>query len=151
MTPNTAMNGCHLAPVSAVLALPATLIAKVHKGSRGLRHHTRCEISLDQQRPSLDQTTSSSWVRAGLSYEDNKNARADQRAINYTQSQAESTYYTRSLAESLIRDRSIMDDTGDDRVSRVSMYTYNTTDKEQYLRQERGRVSIFILPREVLI
>jgi hypothetical protein len=44
-----------------------------------------------------------------------------------------------------------MEDTGDDRVSRVSMYTYNTTDKQQYLRQERGRVSVVILPWEVLI
>jgi len=85
------------------------------------------------------------------SNEDNKNARVDQGAINYTQSQAKSTYYTRSLAENLIRDRSTMEDTGDDRVSRVSMYTYNTTNKEQYRRQERGRVSIFILPRTTLI
>jgi hypothetical protein len=38
-----------------------------------------------------------------------------------------------------------MEDTGDDRMSRVSMYTYNTTDKEQYLKQDKGRVSIFIL------
>jgi hypothetical protein len=82
---------------------------------------------------------------------DNRDARVDQGAINYTQSQAESTYYTRSVTENLTRDRSIMEDTGDDRVSRVSMYTYNTTDKQQYLRQERGRVSVVILPWEVLI
>jgi hypothetical protein len=44
-----------------------------------------------------------------------------------------------------------MEDTGDDRVSRVSMYTYNTTDKQQYLRQERGRVSVVILLRAILI
>ena len=85
------------------------------------------------------------------SNEDNKNAKVDQKAINYTQSQAESTYYTQSLAENLTRDRSTMEDTGDDRVSRVSMYTYNTTDKGQYLRQDRGRVSVFILPRAILI
>jgi hypothetical protein len=82
---------------------------------------------------------------------DNRDARVDQGAINYTQSQAESTYYTRSVTENLTRDRSTMEDTGDDRVSRVSMYTYNTTDKQQYLRQERGRVSVVILPRATLI
>jgi hypothetical protein len=85
------------------------------------------------------------------SNEDKKNARVDQGAINYTQSQAESTYYTSSLAEILSRDRSTMEDTEDDRVSRVSMYTYNTTDKQQYLRQDRGRVSVVILPRVILI
>jgi hypothetical protein len=85
------------------------------------------------------------------SNEDNKNARVDQRAINYTQSQAESTYYTSSLAEISTRDRSTMEDTGDDRMSRVSMYTYNTTDKSQYLKQDRGRVSIFIPPRVIFI
>jgi hypothetical protein len=85
------------------------------------------------------------------SHEDNKNAKVDQSAINYTQSQAETTYYASSLPENLARNRSTMEDTGDDRVSRVSMYTYNTTDKEQYRRQERGRVSVFILPRAILI
>jgi hypothetical protein len=79
--------------------------------------------------------------------EDNKNARVDQTAINYTASQAETTYYGSSLAENLTRDRSTMADTGDDRMSRVSMYTYNTTDREQYRKQDRGRVSIFILLR----
>ena len=79
--------------------------------------------------------------------EDKKNARVDQTAINYTASQVETTYYGSSLAEGLTRDRSTMADTGDDRMSRVSMYTYNTTDREQYLKQDRGRVSIFILLR----
>jgi ABC-type sulfate transport system substrate-binding protein len=79
------------------------------------------------------------------SNQDNKNAKVDQGAINYSQSRAESTYYTRSLAEGLTTDRSTMQDTGDDRGTRVSVYTYNTTDKSQYLRQDRGRVSIFIL------
>jgi hypothetical protein len=79
------------------------------------------------------------------SNENNKNARVDQRAINYSQSQAESTHYASSLAEIVTRDRSTMGDTGDDRVSRVSMYTYNTTNKGQYLKQDRGRVSAFIL------
>jgi hypothetical protein len=81
------------------------------------------------------------------SNEDNKNARVDQRAINYTQSQAGSTSYSRSLADTLTRDRSTMEDTGDDRMSRVSMYTYNTMDKGQYLREDSGRVSVFILVR----
>jgi hypothetical protein len=79
--------------------------------------------------------------------EDNENARVDQTAINYTASQAETTYYGSSLAEDLSRDRSTMADTGDDRMSRVSMYTYNTTDREQYRKQDRGRVSIFIFLR----
>ena len=79
--------------------------------------------------------------------EDNNNARVDQSEINYTASQAETTYYGSSLAEGLTRDRSTMADTGDDRMSRVSMYTYNTTDREQYRKQDRGRVSIFILLR----
>jgi hypothetical protein len=81
--------------------------------------------------------------------EDNKYAKVDQGAINYTQSQAGSTNYTRSLADILTRDRSTMEDTGDDRMSRVSMYTYNTTDKAQYLRQDSGRVSVFILSSEL--
>jgi hypothetical protein len=79
--------------------------------------------------------------------EDNKNARVEQGAINYTASQAQTTYYGSSLAENLTRDRSTMADTGDDRMSRVSMYTYNTTDREQYRKQDRGRVSIFTLGR----
>ena len=76
--------------------------------------------------------------------EDKKNARVDQTAINYTASQAETTYYGSSLVENLTRDRSTMEDTGNDRMSRVSMHTYNTTDKEQYRKQDRGRVSVFI-------
>jgi hypothetical protein len=79
--------------------------------------------------------------------EDNKDARVDQTAINYTASQAETTYYGSSLAENLTRDRSTMVDTGDDRMSRVSMYTYNTADREQYRKEDRGRVGIFILLR----
>ena len=71
-------------------------------------------------------------------------ARVDRRAIDYTTSQAETTYYGSSLVENLTRDRSTMEDTGNDRMSRVSMHTYNTTDKEQYRKQDRGRVSVFI-------
>jgi hypothetical protein len=63
--------------------------------------------------------------------------RVDQPAFNLTYSQAATT-----VAGSTIGDyKSSMQDSGDDRVSRVSMYTYTSGDAEQFRKQIGGRVS----------
>lgn len=71
-------------------------------------------------------------------------AKADQGAFNYTESQAESTFYAGSLADHLTSERSAMDE-GDDRMSRVSMYTYKSGDLDRFLKKEKGRVKLFDL------
>jgi hypothetical protein len=63
--------------------------------------------------------------------------RVDQPAFNLTYSQAATT-----VAGSTIGDyKSSMQDSGDDRVSRISMYTYTSGDAEQFRKQIGGRVS----------
>ncbi|PVG04450.1 S-adenosyl-L-methionine-dependent methyltransferase [Serendipita vermifera] len=61
--------------------------------------------------------------------------RVDQPALNLTYSQAATTIAGTSIADTSQDYKSSMQDTGDDRVSRVSMYTYTSGDAEQFRKR----------------